>query len=195
MLAPVRTAAPAATPVSLTEAKAHCRVEGSDSDAVLTGLIAAATDHLDGWSGIVGRCLVNQDWRVSFCAWPASRIIRLPFPDVSAATVKYFDEANDEQTVASGQVAILHDERGSFVRLADGFARPRLYADRDDAVQVTFTAGYGAKESAVPAPIRAAILLMVSHLFHNREAVSDSALTELPFGVDRMIEPYRRRQL
>lgn len=193
MLAPVRTAAPSATPVSLTEVKAHCRVEGTDSDTVLTMLLDVAVAHLDGWSGILGRCLVNQGWRVSFCRWPPSGIIRLPFPDVSASTVKYFDEVNAEQTVSG--TAVLQDETGSFVRLAAAFARPSLYDDRDDAVQVTFTAGYGAAGSDVPAPIRGAILLMVSHLFHNREAVGDNSLAELPLGVDRLIDPYRRRRI
>jgi hypothetical protein len=61
MLKPVRTVPPAEMPVSLDEAKLHCRVDHNAEDAHITGLIAAAATHLDGWSGILGRALVNSD--------------------------------------------------------------------------------------------------------------------------------------
>jgi uncharacterized phiE125 gp8 family phage protein len=194
MLSPALVTAPAVQPVSIDEAKVHLRVtpDVTEDDALIEGLIKAATGHLDGWVGILGRCLVNQEWRSSFCGWPACRTLRLPFPDVSAAAVAYFDEDNVEQSVSDGLVSILHDARSSVVRLSDDFAMPSLYGDRADAVRVTFTAGYGAAADDVPAPIRAAILLLVSHWFHNREAAGDSALSELPLGVSALVAPYRR---
>lgn len=47
-LSPVRTAAPAELPITLAEAKAHCRVDYTDDDAFITSLIGAAVSHLDG---------------------------------------------------------------------------------------------------------------------------------------------------
>ena len=41
-MALVLTAVPAAEPISLADAKAHLRIDGSDEDALLTALIAAA---------------------------------------------------------------------------------------------------------------------------------------------------------
>jgi uncharacterized phiE125 gp8 family phage protein len=191
MLAPVRTTAPATTPVSLTEAKLHLRVDHNDDDTLITSLIQAATDHLDGWAGILGRCLVTQSWRQDFCDWPACRILRLPFPDVTEATVKYFDDGNTENPVADAMVAVLSDTRGSFVRFSDAFTYPGLYDDRADAVQVTITAGYG-DAAAVPTAIRAAILLLVGHWYANREAASAEAIEALPMVVDALLAPYRR---
>lgn len=191
MLAPVRTTAPATTPVSLTEAKLHLRVDHNDDDTLITSLIQAATDHLDGWAGILGRCLVTQSWRQDFCDWPACRILRLPFPDVTEATVKYFDDGNTENPVADAMVAVLSDTRGSFVRFSDAFTYPGLYDDRADAVQVTITAGYG-DAAAVPTAIRAAILLLVGHWYANREAASAEAIEALPMAVDALLAPYRR---
>ena len=60
MLSPVRTVAPTSTPVSLDEAKIHCRVDHTDEDDLITGLIAAATENLDGCGGILGRALENN---------------------------------------------------------------------------------------------------------------------------------------
>lgn len=191
MLAPVRTTAPAATPVSLTEAKLHLRVDHGDDDTLITSLIQAATDYVDGWAGILGRCLVTQSWRQDFCDWPTCRVLRLPFPDVSAATVKYFDEDNTEQAVADAMVTVLSDARGSFVRFSDEFTYPGLYDDRADAVQVTITAGYG-EAADVPSAIKAAILLLVGHWYANREAVTSETATVLPMAVDALLAPYRR---
>lgn len=42
------------------------------------------------------------------------------------------------------------------------------------------------------ASIDQAMLLLVAHWYANREAVSDSAMTEVPFGVRHLLQPYRR---
>lgn len=79
MLAPVRVTPPAEPPVSLEEAKAHLRVDFGDDDLYVAGLIEAATAHLDGWSGILGRALVTQTWRQDLCGFPRDGVIRLPW--------------------------------------------------------------------------------------------------------------------
>lgn len=82
-MTPTLITPPVAMPVTLAEAKAHCRVDVSDDDAVLPALIAGAVGHLDGWSGVLGRCIMPQTWRV---AASAGEVV-LPFPDVTGATV------------------------------------------------------------------------------------------------------------
>lgn len=191
MLSPTRTTAPAAPVVTFDEANQWLH-DAEDQRALVEGLIASATAHLDGWSGILGRCLVNQGWLAKFCEWPSCGILRLPFPDVSAATVKYFDADNVEQTVAGASVAVLSDELGSYVRFSDSYTFPTLYDDRGDAVQVTLTAGYGAAAEDVPPPIKTAILLTAAHWFEHREAVGDGSLKELPLGAYALVAPYRR---
>jgi len=189
MLAPVLITAPAADVVTFEEANQWLH-DADDEQAVVEALIASATAYLDGWSGILGRCLINQVWAVPYKEW--SRELRLPFPNVSAATVKYYDANNAEQTVSGADMAVLQDARGSYVRLSDDYAFPNLYDDRDDAVNITLTAGYGDAAADVPAPIQTAIKLMVSHWFHNREAVADGAFAEMPMGVSALVSPYRR---
>lgn len=192
MLRPILVTPPVAKPVSLEEAKAHCRVDVVDDDTVIVALIDAAIAHLDGWVGVLGRCMVNQVWRINLGDWPRCGIIRLPFPDVSAAVIKYFDADNVEQTVSASLFERLEDERGVFINLGDAFTFPTVFDDRSDGVKVEFTAGYGAAAASVPAVLRTAILMIVAHWYENRETSAPGSLTEIPFGASMLIAPFRR---
>ena len=188
---PVLVTAPGATPITLAEAKAHLRVDHAEDDTLIGTLIQAATDHLDGWSGVLGRCLVTQTWSQSFDGF-YGRFLRLPFPDVaSIASVTYQDADDAEQIVASASYAIKEDAKSAYLFFAESFAIPTVYA-RPDAVTVTFTTGYGAA-SAVPEAIKAAIKLLVGHWYENRESISAGpGLSELPMSVQSLVTPYRR---
>ena len=190
MLRPILVTPPAAEIVSLDDAKVHLRVDGTDDDDLITMLEAAAEAHLDGYSGVLGRCLIDQVWRQDFVGF--DWCLRLPFPDVSAiGSVKYYDTDNVQQTIDSANYQLLEDERSSFVQFTSTFSWPSTYY-RPDPVSVQFTAGYGAAADDVPAAIRAAILLTIGHLYANREAVGDNTQMALPLGVDALITPYRR---
>jgi uncharacterized phiE125 gp8 family phage protein len=194
-LAPSQIEPPADPVISLEEAKKHCRVDHADDDVYIEALVGAAIAHLDGYAGILGRCLVTQKWQVSLTCWPSDRCIRLPFPDVSAVTVKYSDGGNAEQTLdQAANWDIYHDARGGFVYLKNAFSGPTLYDDRLDAVRIEVEAGFGDPED-VPEAIKAAIKLMVGSLYENREDVivgQSLFVASLPFGVDVLLAPWRR---
>lgn len=188
MLAPVRVTAPAEQPVSLAEAKAHLRVDHSDDDALIDSLLAAAVGHLDGWSGILGRALITQTWRLDMPSFGYP--IRLPLAPVQSATIAYSDTDNADQAFAEASFALLTDATGPYVALVSGASWPSVYS-RGDAVRVTFVAGYG-DATAVPAAIKAAILLMVGHWYEHRSTVVDGNVMALPFGAEALLSPYRR---
>lgn len=193
MLAPVRTTPPATPLVSLVEAKAHLRVDHGDDDTLIEGLVAAATAWLDGYSGVLGRALINQTWRVNLCSWPARRV-RLPLAPVSAVTsVKYWDTANAQQTLdAANWVGPLEDALSPYVGWMPDASLPSLY-EREDAIEVLFVAGYGEDASDVPASIRHAALMLIGHWYEVRETVNVGNITsELPFTVAALIAPFRR---
>lgn len=187
MLSPVLIEGPTSAPVSLDEAKAHCRVDHAEDDALISGLIAAATAHLDGYTGILGRALVSQTWRQDFGRFCAS--MRLPLaPVASEPTISYWDTDLVQQDVDPSLYSLLSDARGPFISLQPGQSWPAS-ARRPDAVSVTYVAGYG---DDVPRPIRQAILLMVGHWYENREAVAAGDQRELPLAASALIAPYRR---
>ena len=187
MYRPVLTAAPASTPVSLNEAKAHLDIGYTDKDTQITALIAAATAHLDGWTGILGRCLITQSWRQDFDRF--NRRLRLPlFPVASITSVKYDDESDVEQTIDSSNFSLLTDDLGSYVKFIDTYAFPAIHTERP-AVRVTYVAG----EAAAPDAIKHAMLLLIRHWFDNPSAVSVGGPTQaMPMAVDALLAPYRR---
>lgn len=191
---PVRITAPAAFPVTLADAKAHLRVDHSDSDAMITAYLEAATVHLDGYGGVLGRALINQEWRQDFDGF--CRILRLPLPNVSAAAVTYDDADGVEQTVSSGSFRILSDHLSSYVAASLDTVWPSARLDAG-SVRVTFTAGYGAAPADVPASLRSAILLMVGDLYENRATVSErgSGRIDMSTTVNALIAPYRRQTI
>jgi len=188
MHAPVRTVAPATTPVTLDQVKAHCRVDSTDSDDLLLGYLAAAVDYLDGWTGILGRCLVTQTWRQDFDAF--ERCLRLPlWPVASISSITSRNVAGQLATVSSDNYALKTDALGSYVRFKDGYSFP-TDLNETSAVSVTYIAGTAAAD--VPPAITSALLLLVSHWNENREAVTKGGIAQLPLGVHALIAPYRR---
>lgn len=194
MLAPVRTHAPATKVVSLAEVKVHCRIEPEDTeqDSLLGAYIDAAIGHLDGWSGILGRALIAQEWRQDFAGF--SSCMRLPLGPVAAdalGDITYFDSADATQTLAADQAQLLVDALGPYVVPAAGVNWPGT-ARRADAVSIVWTAGYGEAGEDVPAPIRVAILMMVAEWYDKRAvSIVGDSVANLPFAADRLISPYR----
>lgn len=187
--------APSGTPVTLAEAKAHLRVDHSEEDVLISALIGAATEHLDGWSGILGRCLLSQTWAQSFSAFPCG-ILRLPFPSASSASVVYWAPgATETATLSASLHHLAEDAGGPYLELVSGASWPAT-EDRPDAVTVSATYGYGAEPGDVPSPLRAAILIAVADLYRYRESASVGAgVVDIPSAVAfaNLVAPYRRK--
>ena len=175
----VRTTAPVAAPITLSEAKAQIRVDHNEEDVLIQHYIAAATSLLDGPAGLLGRCLVTQSWQMSIEA--VTGPILLPFPDSTIDDAVYTDAAGGTLVYDLA----LQDQR-LLLRPSSGHGRP---------VAITFTAGFGSAAD-VPAAIRQAMLLLIAHWYDNREAVTMGAAGySMPMAVDALLAPYRRVRL
>lgn len=156
--------APAEEPVTLAEAKLHCKVDGSDDDALITALIGAARQQAEHRTG---RALVTQQWEFTLDSFP-ERIV-LPMPAlVTVQSVKYLDENGTQQTLASTEYQVIIDELSGYLVPAYGKAWPSCRA-QPDSVVVAYTAGYGAA-SAVPQSIKFWMLMAITTLYGQREA-------------------------
>lgn len=195
MLKPRLVTPPSGSPVSLDEVKQHLNVDFTDDDAKLEIYITAAAEYLDGWSGILGRCILSQQWSQGFYGFCESGALRLPFPDVTAVAVSYYDAAGDLQILPPESYELLADGIGSFIQIKRQFSLPALDCDRAEKVTATLTAGMAATPDKVPKPIKQAILLLVGSWYENRETASNAAtFSALPMGFDALIAAYKIKE-
>lgn len=193
MLRPIRTVAPAVRIISKEEAKAHLRVEGDLEDDLIEALVLAAESRLDGWAGLLGRCMINQTWVASFRGFTSPGMV-LPFPDVSSAVVKYFDSDGDEQEIEEADFRLIETATTTAIEWRDGYGLPSVSV-RSDAVRVELVAGFGPAATDVPEAIRHAIKLLVGGWYENREeSVIGVSVASLPVSLaaESLIAPYRR---
>lgn len=192
MLKPELITPPAQKVLSLDQVKAHCRVDHNDDDTLLERLIDVVTSYLDGYSGILRRCLINQTWRQKLCDWPQGSVIYLPLSSVSEVSIRYTDSNGSEQSVNDEEYKILDDHCSSFIYFKDSFSRPQL----SDEASIDFVSGYGPTSEAVPDAIKHAMLLLIGHYYENREAsMVGVSVTDLPMGVNALLNPFRRLKL
>jgi len=174
-------------PVSLASAKLHLRVgDGEEEDFLIRALIAAATEYVENFTG---RALISQTWIEYFDAFPACISLKKS-PAVSVTSIKYLDSAGDEQTLPAADYTVDVITEKSRIAPVYGSSWPSTYGEFN-SVYVEYVAGYGDTEDDVPHSIRAALLLLIGHLYENREVSIPTALNELPFGFDALLTPYR----
>lgn len=176
-----RLAAPAVQPVTLAEAKAFLREDGTDQDSLIGMLVTSAAAALDGADGELGRCLIAQSWRQELDRFPAGAgeiELRLP-PTISVDAISYRDTAGDWQTVDEWQAIGLGSLSFATVRPAAGETWPATSAE-PGSVRVTFTAGFGDEAADVPADLRGLILARVATAFGIRESVWTGSASPRP---------------
>lgn len=179
------------------ELKAHLRIDHAYDDATVTAVRLAATSFLDGRYGYLNRALCTQTWLWSLPAFPLGNELHVPLPPLqSVVSVKYFDVTGVEQTLAATEYRTHTNAYVGYLKLKPSAAWPAT-DERDDAVTLEFVAGYGAP-AVIPAPVKAAALLMAGRLYANRGDGDDSrdALSEetLTMTEKRLLASYRLQE-
>jgi uncharacterized phiE125 gp8 family phage protein len=194
----VRVITPPAPVVSWAEARKHLRLDNDEDHEYVEGLIAAATDWIDGPAGWLGRAIGEQTLELVDCAFGYGR---LPYPPlVSVESITYLGSdgvdhvlpADDYRQLPNGGIAPLLGAHWPSV------------ATSSEAVRIVYVAGYpdrvvppteegatATRVSTVPAPIKLAVKQLVAHWYLNREAASATKTEDIPFGVEAQLSPYR----
>lgn len=178
-------------PVTLAEAKANLLYAATDQDLFIQSLIMAATAHIEGRSGVLGRSLVTQTWETRLDRFPGryGGRIELPMPPLQSVDwINYVDEAGIVQTVQPADYQVDAQHLIGRVRPAYGQSWPVARCE-EGAVRIQFKAGYGSP-AAVPEPLKQAIKLLVGHWWLNREAVGQAGGPHA-FAVEALIMPFR----
>lgn len=192
-MALIRVAGPDIEPVSVAEAKTHCRVDISNDDLLIANLITTAREYIEMICR-PRRALISQTWKLLLDKWPKTDILELGVvPLLSVTSVAYTDDyASTTIWPASNYVVDTASEPGR-LRLRTGVSWPSATLREVNGVEITFVAGYGASSMSVPEPFRQAILLLVGNWYENREVqiVSGAMPKQLEFAVNALLAPWR----
>jgi hypothetical protein len=184
----------ALTLITLDEAKAHLRVLHTEEDALITGLIASAIATCEHK---LNRFFLGTACRLEFMRFPDDG---RPFctghtRDITAVnSISYVDTLYATKT---------HDPAGTRIRVLDGgetFIFPPLPGgtkwptdeldDEDEpwCVRVEVSCGI-----VLNAAIKSAALLLIGHLYENREAVVVGTIaSDLPMAVSALLDTARQ---
>lgn len=177
----------AAEPISLSEAKAHLRVDGTADDTYITALITIARQAAEHEAQ---RSFAPQTLRVRASEWGDG--IALPRGPVNAVShVKYVDTANQQQTLSASAYYLDRSLLEPVVRRAYGYTWPSLHY-QNDVIEVQYTAGTWNTNAGVEPPKTALqyMLLLIGSMHEQREADAERAAQRVPFA-DRLLDAYR----
>ena len=201
---------PAVEPVLLQDAKDFLRIDGTQDDTLLPGLITAARSWCEVYTQ---RRFITQTVRLSLDFFPGyidPRLtghntapffsgtslftaglrygIAVPYPPLqSIAAFRYQDGNGNWQNVLPTTGYIL-DTSSSPGRLMPPFGQfwP-LSRVVQNAIQIDFVCGYGNDQSSVPQGIQVGIKLLLAHWYENR--VPDES--DIPLAVKSVLSPFR----
>lgn len=211
--------APTVEPITLTEAKLHLRIDDDGGsppahpdDALITGLITAAREWCEFYSGLALAPQVLEMGGRAFDPASAYRsggmycsyYIELPMSPVYAIqSVGYVDEADVMQTVPTSDYVLDDYCRPPRLYAAASATWPAAKANTPNAARIRYQAGFDLPGSSpnpnpVPQSAIAAIKLMLTHLYENRSAVEQGSGSvtlshELPLGAKSLLDVHRLR--
>lgn len=174
-------------PVSLAEARAQCRIDHADEDALLSRLIKMATEQAEVRTG---RVFVTRKFRLTLSTFPEDSLDVPCPPLVGVQEISYLNADGSRVVCDAGDYQVVTDELLGRVLPGWGKFWPSC-RNLPGSVRVDFTAGYGAAPD-VPSSVQSWILLAVGTLYSQREAIVSGTFAQLPPAFwDSLLDAYR----
>ena len=166
------TAGPSVEPFLLADAKLHLKVLTTNEDALITNMITAAREEVEKYCDI---SLVEQTIEESFPCFPVaenyntlSSLWLSVSPLISIDSISYIDTDGNSQTLATTVYDLDDKTKPGKVTLKYNQTWPST-AKIENAVTVTYKAGFGDTAADVPQTIKQAMLLLLGNWFEKRE--------------------------
>jgi len=200
-------------PVTLTEVKKQCKMEGFDEDdTYLTLLIAAAREKVEEYCH---RSFVLQQYQLGYSGWPNStraangrgflgflgvaydRTFELVRPPIVSVDAVQYNRSSDSVLTALDVARYKVDLsvlRGA-VRVNGGL--PALDYDVTCPVQILVTTGqWGTDNANLPSRVKLAILLTAATFYENRvNVVIGTIATEVPDAAKALLGSLKIRNM
>jgi uncharacterized phiE125 gp8 family phage protein len=189
---------PSVEPITTTEAKTHLNVSGTSKDTYIDTLIVTARRQIERY---LNRALINQSWKVYYDCWKHE--MKIPFgrlqiagasPGPASPVVKYYNTSGTLTTLTESDYywVVTTTDPGRIVRKYD-VTYPELQDGRPDAIEIAFTAGFGAAATAIPDEIKHAMKLLITNYFEHRGDIVIGGQTahKIPSYITDLIHSYK----
>ena len=194
-----KTSGPTLYPLDLEEIKLHLRIPNGETaeDDLLNGLQDAAVEYVENHTN---RKLLTQEWRVYFNDWPEEDSFEIPYPplqSIASTGVIYTNSTQDSTTYSSTKWAI--DSVSVPGRLVREYEEDvwcsTATLHNNNPIEISFTCGY-TTASSIPQSIKSAMLLIIGHLYENREnsfvgSFGGQTITTIPLAAQSLLASYR----
>ena len=170
-----------ALPVALAELKAFLRIAVGEEDALLAGLVRAAAEQCEAFTG---RALIDRAVE-EIVAGGTARIRLTAGPVRAIEAVAAIDAAGEASMLDAESVATEIDAAG------DGWLRLRA-ATTATRLRVDYRAGMAADWNGIPELLRHGIVRLAAHFYLRREKARDGGM---PAAVTALWRPWRRLRL
>lgn len=179
---------PAVEPIQLEDlAKLDLKIDDqTDEDDLLEILIKAVREITENR---LGKALITQTREIKLDYFPCDVCIYLSYGPVQADSVviTYYD--SDEVLQTLDPSAYWVDTHSEIARVIVKNSWPSTKC-MPNAVSIVYDCGYGDTPEDVPATLRKAMLLLLGHLYENRQQVTSNTAVELPFGFETLVSTF-----
>ena len=180
--------------VSLVEARRHLNISSTYDDLWGEDAVAAATEYVEGRTN---RAYRQQSRRLTMRTFDDPRYVhaeggnyyrrRVYFPrgpllSSTGVSVTYVDVQGTTTTLPSSDYIISDKDRPGHLAESYNATWPYTY-NTDNDVTVNYEAG----TATVPPTIKLAVNMLVAHWYRTREAATDRAFADIPYGVDALL--------
>ena len=201
-------------PISMTDAYNHLQIDTEELSPPGTAPISPFDDWLEfiGIPGARAWCeayqgvsIAQQTLELSTDRFPTDDFIDLPYGPVrEVESVKYLDEDGNETdfpdpSVSPPEVGWLLDANTNRLYLDYEGVWPTEVRSVRNAVKIRYITGYSLPDESplgefpLPPQTKIGMLLLLGHLFNNRENTTTLKLDEIPIGVKSFLDWNRER--
>jgi uncharacterized phiE125 gp8 family phage protein len=147
-------------PVSLADAKDHLRITSDDLDTEIAAVTEAAVDYCEQYAAVSLRVATQRV--ATYRAMPSGFVRFQTQRVISVDSVQYYDTDDNLQTIDAANYNLIESTGGGAILEFSSGLTVSSVADRLDAVQVTYTAGYASADDVPPAAIYAIKLMLTA---------------------------------
>ena len=154
-------------------------------DNLLNTLIAAAREDCEKFQN---RAYCSQTWELWLDDWPTKGVLLIPLPPLQSITsIDYYDTEDAAHEFDESNYFVDTKSEPGWVVLNSGASWPSTTLRPANGICVTFVAGYGAA-SAVPKNVKAAMLLLIGHLYEHREdVITGLSVVQMPLASQHLL--------